>query len=180
MKNKFSFLLYCTAGITGGLTLLFALLSKNSLCLTLAITFGTTFYHFAMRLAVGYLGLVCFPADGENAKWFRERPWEEGLYRRLGVRQWKNRMPTYRPERFDLRRHTLSEIIRTTCVAEITHEIIIPMSFLPLLAIPEFGAAPVFVVTSLLAALFDGVFVVMQRYNRPRLRKLAQKEASRP
>ena len=43
MKNKFSLLLYLTAGVTGGLTLLFGLLSENELCLTLAITFGTTF-----------------------------------------------------------------------------------------------------------------------------------------
>ena len=179
MKNKFSFLIYSTAGITGGLTLLFALLSENSLCLTLAITFSTTFYHFAMRLAVGYLGLL-LPRGLEDTSWFREHPWEKGLYRRLGVRQWKNRMPTFRPERFDLGRHTLPEIIRTTCIAEITHEIIIPLSFLPLLAIPKFGAAPVFVITSVLAALFDGVFVIMQRYNRPRLRRLAQREAARP
>lgn len=178
MKNKFSFLIYCAAGITGGLTLLFALLSENSLCLTLAITFGTTFYHFAMRLAVGYLGLL-LPRGLENAGWFREQPWEKGLYRRLGVRRWKNRMPTFRPERFDLGRRTLPEIIRTTCIAEITHEIIIPLSFLPLLAIPKFGAAPVFVITSLLAALFDSIFVIMQRYNRPRLLRLSQKEASR-
>ena len=178
MKNKFSFLLSCAAGITGGLTLLFALLSENSLCLTLAITFGTTFYHFAMRLAVGYLGLL-LPKGLENAEWFREQPWEKGLYRRLGVRRWKNRMPTFRPERFDLRSRTLPEIIHAACVSEITHEIIIPLSFLPLLAIPEFGAAPVFVIPSLLAALFDSIFVIMQRYNRPRLLRLSQKEASR-
>jgi len=179
MKSKFSFLLYCAAGITGGLTLLFALLSAKPLCLTLAITFGTTFYHTAMRLAVGGLGLVLFPKGGENAAWFREHPWEKELYRRLGVRRWKNRMPTYRPETFDLRRRTPAEIIRTTCIAEITHEIIIPLSFLPLFLIPRFGTAPVFVITSLLAALFDEIFVIMQRYNRPRLRKLARKEASR-
>ena len=70
-------------------------------------------------------------------------------------------------------------MIHTTCVAEITHEIIILLSFAPLLVIPKFGAAPVFVITSLLAALFDGIFVIMQRYNRPRLLRLSRKEASR-
>ena len=38
------------------ITLAFALiLPKNSLLLTFSVTFGTTFYHFFMRLAVGYL-----------------------------------------------------------------------------------------------------------------------------
>ena len=178
MKNKFSFLLYLTAGVTGGLTLLFGLLSANELCLTLAITFGTTFYHFAMRLVVGGLGRL-LPQRLDSASWFREQPWEKELYRRLKVKGWKDKMPTYRPERFDLRLHTLAEMIHTTCVAEITHEIIIPLSFAPLLVIPKFGAAPVFVITSLLAALFDGIFVIMQRYNRPRLLRLSRKEASR-
>ena len=178
MKNKFSFLLYLTAGVTGGLTLLFGLLSENALCLTLAITFGSTFYHFAMRLVVGGLGRF-LPQGLDRAFWFREQPWEKELYRRLKVKGWKGKMPTYRPERFDLRLHTLAEMIHTTCVAEITHEIIIPLSFAPLLAIPKFGAAPVFVITSLLAALFDGIFVIMQRYNRPRLLRLSRKEASR-
>ena len=65
------------------------------------------------------------------------------------------------------------------CGAEIVHEIIMVLSFLPLLAIPVFGAFPVFLITSVLAALFDGVFVMAQRYNRPRLvRILEKKEAN--
>ena len=178
MRNKFQATLWALAAAAGILTAVFALLSQNSLCLTLAISFGTTFYHFAMRLVVGGLGRL-LPQRLDSAFWFREQPWEKGLYRRLKVKGWKGKMPTYRPERFDLRLHTLAEIIHTTCVAEITHEIIIPLSFAPLLVIPKFGAAPVFVITSLLAALFDGIFVIMQRYNRPRLLRLSRKEASR-
>ena len=53
MRNNFQATLWALAAAAGILTALFALLSQNSLCLTLAITFGTTFYHFAMRLAVG-------------------------------------------------------------------------------------------------------------------------------
>ena len=41
-------------------------------------------------------------------------------------------------------------------------------------AIP-FGALPVFVITSTLAACFDAMFVLMQRYNRPRIMKLLEK-----
>ena len=88
-------------------------------------------------------------------------------------------MPTFDPDSFDLKKHTFGEIVRATCIAEITHEIIMPLSFLPLLAIPRYGAAPVFVITSILAAAFDGVFVIMQRCNRPRLVRLQKKEGMR-
>ena len=176
MRNNFQATLWALAAAAGMLTALFALLPQNSLCLTLAITFSTTFYHFAMRLAVGWLGRVLFPEGGENAAWFRERGWERPFYRRLRVRQWKKYMPTYRPETFDIRRCPIASIIRTTCISEITHEFIIPLSFLPLLAIPRFGAAPVFILTSILSACIDVPFAMMQRFNRPRLRQLARKE----
>ena len=145
MRNNFQATLLALAAAAGILTALFALLSQNSLCLTLAITFGTTFYHFAMRLAVGWLGRVLFPEGGENAAWFREKDWERPLYRRLRVRQWKKYMPTYRPETFDIRLCPIASIIRTTCISEITHEFIIPLSFLPLL--PELARVKIIIIS---------------------------------
>ena len=68
------------------------------------------------------------------------------------------------------------------CQAEIVHEVIVVLSFLPLLAAIPFGAFPVFLITSLLAAMYDLTFVIMQRYNRPRILKylqLSQKRAER-
>ena len=47
-------------------------------------------------------------------------------------------------------------------------------AFLLLFAIP-FGAFPVFLLTSLGAALTDAVFVIVQRYNRPRVIRLIPK-----
>lgn len=175
MNRKFRLLLYGMTVCAGLLTLFFALLP----CLTLAITFGTTFYHFALRLLVGWLGRIFFPSRGENAAWFQEQPWEAALYRRLKVRRWKNKMPTYRPGDFDPKIRTPGEIIHATCISEITHEIIMVLSFLPVLAIPKYGALAAFWITSVLAALLDGCFAVMQRYNRPRLLKLQQRKERR-
>ena len=45
---------------------------------------------------------------------------------------------------------------------------------LPIAAGVRFGAYPVFIITSVLAAACDMAFVVMQRYNRPRLIKLME------
>ena len=43
------------------------------------------------------------------------------------------------------------------------------LSFLPMAALVRFGAFWVFFITSLLAACYDGMFVIMQRHNRPRI-----------
>ena len=64
---------------------------------------------------------------------------------------------------------------RRSCrLAELVHETIAVLSFLPIAAGVRFGAYPVFIITSVLAAACDMAFVIMQRYNRPRLIKLME------
>lgn len=174
--------LHLTAAILALLTLIlyaFFRLFPNSVLEALAITAGTFFYHFAMRLLVGALVPGLVPAGAEKGRWFREKRFEPGLYRALGVKTWKKRMPTYTPESFDFRKHTLAEIVHTSCASEAVHEGIVVLSFVPVLTIPVFGAAGVFWATSVLAALFDGCFVVMQRFNRPRFLRILEKERAR-
>lgn len=78
-------------------------------------------------------------------------------------------------ETFSVEKRSLDEIVQATCQSEITHEVIAVLSFLPLLASLKFDSFMVFFITSLLAACFDLSFVIIQRYNRPRLVKLVKK-----
>ena len=55
------------------------------------------------------------------------------------------------------------------CQAELVHETIMLLSFVPILAYLWFGALEVFIITSILAAGFDGMFVIIQRFNRSRV-----------
>lgn len=141
--------------------------------LTLCITFGTVAYHFAMRLLVGGIVNAVFHNKMDpDGRWFRERRFEKRLYAFLRVKKWKKYIPTYAPETFSAQDRSLEELAQATCQAEAVHEIIIIFSFLPLLLIPVFGEPAAFITTSFLAALLDSVFVILQRYNRPRLLKL--------
>lgn len=143
---------------------------------TLAITFGTAFYHFAMRLSVGH-AFQRRMANRANCSdpWYQPRAWEAQLYERLRVKQWKDKLPSYDPALFSPREHTWDEIAQAMCQAELVHETIVLLSFVPLLASIWFGAFPVFFITSLCAAGFDLLFVILQRYNRPRILRIAQK-----
>lgn len=107
-----------------------------------------------------------------NAKWFQPRAFEKKLYKMLKVKKWKEKIPTWSPEGFDTKSHTLSEIAEGMCGAEVVHEVIVVLSFVPVLFSLEFGAPAVFIITSILAAATDTVFVIVQRYNRPRIVKL--------
>lgn len=146
-----------------------------------AISFGTTAYHLLMRLAVGYIvpKLTNYRFD-YRTRWFLPRQWEAGFYRKLKVRNWKGKIPTYAPMQFSLRENTLYRVIQNTCGAEIVHEIIMVLSFLPLLTVPLFGEFAVFFLTSLGAAMYDSIFVLAQRYNRPRLVRIHEKQEAKP
>lgn len=149
----------------------------SALLESLAITAGTLCYHLVMRLLVGY------SIDGRfhnhmdyTQDWFREKPWEKRLYEILRVKGWKDRMPTYNPGTFNSQAHTGEELVMAMCQAEVVHEIIVPLSFLPLFTVRWLGAVEAFLITSILAAAFDLMFVIMQRYNRPRILRILKKK----
>ena len=141
-----------------------------------AITFGTTFYHLGIRLAVGYLVNVKYHnrMDYTN-KWFTEKNFERKLYKRIHVKKWKKWFPTFNPQDFDIKRHSMTEIVQVTCQAEVVHEVNMVLSFVPIVFSVWFGSLGVFLLTSCAASIFDSIFVIMQRYNRPRLIRLMKK-----
>ena len=154
--------------------------TSSGILLSLAITSGTIAYHFVMRLMVG----LAFHATMRNKadyrkRWYQVSKREMAVYEKLKVKQWKRRMPTYDPALFDPRLHTWEEIVQAMCQAELVHETIAVLSFLPILAGVWFGEYPVFIVTSVLAAACDMVFVIMQRYNRQRVMKLLNRKSVR-
>ena len=73
--------------------------------------------------------------------------------------------------------HNRADCSRLWYQAELGHETIAVLSFLPILAGNWFGAYPVFVITSILSALFDLMFVAMQRYNRQRIVRLIKRKS---
>lgn len=142
-----------------------------------AITAFTCCYHFAIRLLVGTL-VPHWIRNPMQHRWFHPKAFEAKLYEVLKVKCWKDHMPTYDPASFSLRENTLEQVVHNCCVSEAVHEVIILFSFVPLVFAHWWDAFPVFLITSVLAALFDCSFALIQRYNRPRLvRILAKKEA---
>ena len=107
----------------------------NELVFTLLITFGTIFYHFVMRLLVGFVidRLLDNHVDYRR-RWFQVSDTEQKLYKKLKVKQWKGKMATYNPSCFDNKIHSWDEIAQAMCQAEVVHEVNIVLSFVPILA----------------------------------------------
>ena len=96
--------------ITIVLTIVFCALFhyfNNGIFFTLAITFGTTAYHFSMRLMIGYVIDFIFKNKvNYNRRCFKVGNFEMNIYKIINVKKWKDKMPTYDPESFDVSKHS--------------------------------------------------------------------------
>ncbi|MBU5477337.1 Fic family protein [Eubacterium sp. MSJ-21] len=142
-----------------------------------ALALVTTTYHFVMRLVVGTLiDLLVRRGINYNNYWFKEKKFERKLYNMLHVKQWKHIIPTWEPEKFSTKQNKIEKIIENMCAAELIHEIIIIMGYASLLFslfTPDWKKYLwIFVITAFLAGCCDIFFVILQRYNRPRVLKI--------
>lgn len=180
-NSSFKKLLFALTGIFALLfaaSLVLRFSSENKAYLTLSITFGVTLYHFSIRLIIGYLTDKIFRGKtNPKSKWFSPKKFEHRMYKTLKVHKWKKFVPTFDPNQFNMEDNSFDKIADSMCVAELCHEIIILFALLPVfLAIP-FGDFWVFFITSVLSAAFDLIFVILQRYNRPRILRLIVRKA---
>jgi len=173
----------CVVAISAVSTILscvFYKVSPQVFLLVLSITFGTVCYHFSMRMILGLTlnKYITKPLNYES-KWFSQNSFEVGFYQKIRIRHWKNMLPTYYPENFLFRTHTELDLIQTMCIAEIGHEMMILLSYIPIIFSLFFGQFYVFLITSFLAGLCDAVFVMVQRYNRFRIVKIVERRNDR-
>jgi glycosyl-4,4'-diaponeurosporenoate acyltransferase len=103
------------------------------------------------------------------------------FYEKLGVRKWKDRVPDMsrvlkklppKNLRGGASAEQLETLVQETCVAELVHTALIIMSLAVLFYWRGWGAAAFLAVYN----LFGNVpFIVIQRYNRPRLVRLCER-----
>lgn len=115
---------------------------------------------------------------------FRERGWEQNgkLYEKLNIKQWQSKIPDiskvmrrWMPEKkleFGVTAEKVRIMIRETCTAELVHNLL-NIFGLRLLDIWEgTGGRIMYLVYFFLGNL---PFIMVQRYNRPRLKQLHQR-----
>lgn len=157
------------------------LFSRTNAFFKITVLFGVLLYHCVMRLFLNWFckNLKSRPWNNTN-KWFRERKFEKAIYNILNVSKWKDSVPNYDPEDFDVRSKKLSKIISNSCRVEVTHLAIIVLGFLPVL-LPLFmtgGSFWAMFWIGVVAGICELPFVIVQRYNRPRMLKAFHNQES--
>lgn len=172
-------LMYCIIGICAlaaavSFTLYYGNFAENLLFLWVGIVAFTITYHLWMRIIMGNVSKL-FKVSYRHW-WFKEKTFEKKLYSFLKVKKWKGKALTYNPELYSVKDRTLEQIADTTAKSEVDHWINVAISASTIAFGFIWGEIWIFSVTAFLAAVFDSQFIIIQRYNRPRLIRLINRE----
>ena len=148
----------------------------NKFILWTGITAFTIMYHFWVRIIMGNVSKLFKKHINYKQWWFKERKFEKNFYKLIRVKNWKDKALTYNPESFSLKEHSLEEIVNTMAKSEVDHWINEVISISTLLFAIPWGAFWIFFITALAAMIFDSQFIIIQRYNRPRIIKILEIE----
>ena len=180
-KSGPAIFMYCVIGITlitsiVCFSLYYSNAYKNGVILWTGIVAFTIMYHFWVRIIMGNVSKLFKKNINYNQWLFRERKFEKKLYDLLSVKDWKGKALTYNPESFSLKEHSLEEIANTMAKSEVDHWINEAISLSTLLFAIPWGAFWIFLVSAIVAMIFDSQFIIIQRYNRPRVVKILERE----
>jgi len=180
-KSGPAIFMYCVIGVTLITSIICFLLYysntlKNGIVLWTGITAFTIMYHFWVRIIMGNVSKLFKNYINYNQWLFKERKFEKGLYKFLRVKNWKGKALTYNPESFSLKEHSLAEIANTMAKSEVDHWINEAISLSTLLFAIPWGQFWIFFITAIVAMIFDSQFIIIQRYNRPRIVKILERD----
>lgn len=100
--------------------------------------------------------------------WFYQADWEKSLYKKIKVKQWKDKFPTYNSNLFALTPDSKENLIKAMIQSENVHLLLFFVSFIPLLLGKYFGHWPILILLSIIFAVSHIPFVIIQRFNLPR------------
>jgi len=180
-KSGPAIFMYCVIGITLIISIIcfylyYGNVNKTETILWIGIIAFTIMYHFWVRIIMGNVSKLFKKYINYKQWWFKEKKFEKRLYKLLHVKEWKDKALTYNPESFSLKEHSLEEIANTMVKSEIDHWINEAISLSTLFFIIPWGRTWAFVISAIVAMIFDSQFIIIQRYNRPRILKVLGRE----
>lgn len=148
--------------------------TQSEIVLWSGVTCFTIMYHLWLRIIMGNVNKL-FRIE-YTMWWFKERKFEQPLYKLLHVKKWKDKALTYNPHLFSLKDYSLTDIANTMSKAEFDHLTNVLISMSTLLFSLIWGQFLIFALTAFAAIIFDAQFIIIQRYNRPRIVRLIKRQ----
>ncbi len=129
--------------------------------------------HFIIMFISAPIVTIAFKKNfNYNSFWFAPKKFEKGLYDFLKVKSWKTLFPSYNDNEYSPKIHSYKEIIMNMCHAETVHWVILFASYIPLIFYKIIDKHVLLIITCVFFSFCHLPFIIIQRYNRPRVIKL--------
>ncbi len=176
--------LYIVAGFALILTftLLWMFVSTGSaVFLVIGILMLMTAYQIIMRLVVGVIcEALAEKGISYRSAFFGVSEAERRFYAAAKMRRFKRGLPVFGEfESLFLSKRSAEDILAESCRIELCHVITFFAGFLPLVLSVYFGQFWIFLAGSVIAAVYDLICTAVQRYNRPRLIEVSDRQRER-
>lgn len=163
-------------GICCVVAVVLALAAESDFCFYGPVLMASVFFHVVVMVLSAPLVQAVFKKNfNYRSFWFRQKGFEQTLYRVIKVKIWKSKIVSYDKSEYLFSKHTPLEVIMNMCHAEIVHEVIAVASYLSVLLGLLVDHYLIFLVSSFCFSLCHLVFVFVQRYNRPRVVRIHEK-----
>lgn len=139
------------------------------------VTF-TIMYHFWVRIIMGNVLKLFKKHITYKQYFFKEKKFEKKFYDLIKVKSWKDKVLTYAPQEFDLKENSLETVANNMAKAELDHWINSLISISTIFFGFFSNVFWPFIVSAIFAMAFETQFIVLQRYNRPRVVKIIERE----
>lgn len=147
---------------------------ENGIVLWCGIVSFMILYHFGLRIFMGEV-TKRFRINYDHP-WYRPRKFESHLYKLLKVRKWKDKVLTFDPASYDFKNRTPQQLAVTMSKSELDHWINEVISLVSVMFALIWGCLPAFLISAIIAMIFDAQFIVVQRYNRPIVLRLMMRQ----
>lgn len=101
--------------------------------------------------------------------WFKQASWEKTLYKKVNVKNWKNKIPTYNSSMFKIKSGFKEDVIKLMIQSENVHLLLVFLSYVPIFWGNYFGHWGVMIVMAVISSVIHIPFVMVQRFNLPRI-----------
>lgn len=150
--------------------------TSNILALYICIILGTVAIHFLiMHISAPIVFLIFKKQFNYNSFWFTPKKFEKTLFKMLKIKRWKTKVPSYDGDEYSLKNHIIEDVIMNMCHAEVVHEVIFVASYLPIIGGVVISHWGMIILTSFIFSCCHLIFIMIQRYNRPRVVRLYER-----
>lgn len=113
--------------------------------------------------------LSMFAYKTKTRFWYSQTDLEKRLYKKLKVKEWKNKLPTYDNSMFKIKSGSKEDVIKLMIQSENVHLLLIFLSYVPIFWSRTFGHWEWMLVMAFVFSIVHIPFVIVQRFNLPRI-----------